>query len=272
MFGAIIGDIVGSPYERRSRNIKTTDFPLFNKRGRFTDDSILTAATADAILHGRSFVEAYKDWGRRYLDHPFFGRFFMQWLRSDSMEPYGAWSNGCAMRVSPIGWACGTLEETLEMAQESAACTHNHPNGIKGAQATAATIWLGRNGKPKDEIRDYITTKFGYRLNETLDEIRPNYQWDVSCEGTLPVSLLSFLESEDFESALRLAVSVGGDSDTIACIAGSMADAFYRNIPQDIQDFMREKLSEDILNILTEFEAKYVSRKSPSSTDFSENE
>ena len=261
MFGAIIGDIVGSPYETKKTNIKTTVFPFFDGRSRFTDDTVLTAATADAILHQREFADAYKDWGRQYLDYGFFGRNFRTWLQSESDKPYAACSNGCAMRISPVGWAFDTLEETLAVAKKSAECSHNHPDGIKGAQAAAAVVWLGRNNKTKEEIKSYVETTFGYNLNQTLDEIRPGYKFDVTCEGTLPVSLLAFLESTDFENAIRLAVSMGGDSDTIACITGAMADAFYRHIPQDIQDFMRSKLPPSFLSILTEFEQKYVSRK-----------
>jgi ADP-ribosylglycohydrolase len=227
MLGAIIGDIVGSIYEWD--NIKTKDFPLFGERCYFTDDSVMTIAVADALLRGGTsddFIDSMKKIGRLYPDAGY-GGMFVRWLFSDDREPYNSWGNGSAMRVSPCGWFAESLEEAETLAERSAAVTHDHPEGIKGAQAAAAAIYLARTGKSKEEIKEYIEVKHLYDLSRTLDEIRPIYQFDGSCQGTVPEAIIAFLESTDFEDAIRNAISLGGDSDTLAAITGSIAEAAY---------------------------------------------
>ncbi len=254
MFGAMAGDIIGSVYEFSP--IKTTDFPLFQERSRFTDDSVLTVATAYCILNKGDYVSAFKHIGRRYPDSGYGGN-FIHWLFSDATEPYNSWGNGSAMRVSPVGFAFDTMEDVLHEAQRSAEVTHNHPEGIKGAQATAATIFLSRTGKNKDEIIHFIENIFNYDLNRTLEDIRPNYRFDVSCQGTVPEAIIAFLESNDFEDAIRKAVSLGGDSDTLACITGGIAQAYYNNIPTQILDETKRRLPADLLEISESFSENY---------------
>jgi ADP-ribosylglycohydrolase len=227
MLGAIIGDIVGSVYEWN--NIKTKDFPLFRKDCFFTDDTVMTIAVADALLKGGAvddFIDSMKRFGKLYPDEGY-GGYFRRWLFSDSREPYNSFGNGSAMRVSPCGWFAESLEEAEDLAERSAAVTHDHPEGIKGAQATAAAIYLARVGKTKDEIKDYIERRYCYDLSRTLDEIRPGYTFDGSCQGTVPEAIIAFLESTRFEGAIRNAISLGGDSDTLAAITGSIAEAAY---------------------------------------------
>ena len=235
MLGAIIGDIVGSVYE--FSNIKTKDFPLFSKKSVFTDDTVMTAAVAEGLLNGgrvHNYVDAMKRLGR---EHPKakYGQMFFIWLFANDSKPYNSWGNGSAMRVSPVGWLFNSLEITEIAAEVSAAVTHNHPEGIKGAQATAASIFLAKNGKSKDEIKTYIETKYDYNLTRTLDEIRPAYKYDISCQGTVPEAIIAFLESVDFEDAIRNAISLGGDSDTLAAITGSIAEAAY-GVPDEIRN------------------------------------
>lgn len=258
MFGAIIGDIVGSCYERV--NCKSTNFEFLDPHSRFTDDSVMTVATADALLNGLSFADTYWDWGNRYPNAGYGGRFF-GWLHSPDKKPYFSFGNGSAMRISPVGWAFETLEETLEAACNSASVTHDHPHGIEGAESAAAAIWMARNGETKEEICRFVEDRFFYDLSRSLDEIRPGYEFDVTCMGTMPVVFRAFLESENYVDAVRLAVSVGGDSDTIACITGGIADAYYREIPEEVCTFMRRKLPQEMLDIIDQFEAKYVTRK-----------
>jgi ADP-ribosylglycohydrolase len=239
MLGAIIGDVVGSMYEKRGHRIKTKDFPLFTFDNQFTDDTIMTFATATAIMtfdDPDNFLHAYKTWGREYPDVGY-GKTFRKWLASDNPSPYNSYGNGSAMRVSPVGWVCDTLDETEKLAETSASVTHNHPEGIKGAQATAAAIFMARTGESKAKIKEYIEKKYGYNLSRTLDEIRPNYSFDVTCQGSVPESIIAFLESTDFEDAIRNAVSLGGDSDTMATIAGSIAKAYY-----GIPEWMKEEV------------------------------
>ena len=249
MFGAIIGDICGSVYEWF--NYKTPDpqtISLTRPKSpltecNFTDDTVMTIATADALMKKCDYAVAYKDWGRRY-PRAGYGDTFMNWLLSDSLEPYNSWGNGSAMRISPVGWAFDTLEETLAEAKRSAEVTHNHPEGIKGAQSVAAAVLLARSGKSKKEIKEYIELTFGYDLSRTTDQIRPEYKFDVSCQGSVPESIICFLESRDYVHALQLAISIGGDTDTIACIAGGIAEAFYREIPDELIDFANVRLFE----------------------------
>jgi ADP-ribosylglycohydrolase len=254
VLGAIAGDIIGSPYEWAP--IKTTQFPLFGPSSRYTDDTVLTVAIADCILSDSDPAQELKEYCRTYPNAGYGGT-FIRWAHSDDPEPYGSWGNGAAMRVSPVGWAYGTLDEVLEQAERVTAVTHNHPEGIKGAQATAAAVFLARTGASKDEIRDTVRRLFGYGLTRTLDEIRPEYQFDVSSQGTVPVALVAFLESTDFEDAVRKAVSVGGDSDTLGCITGGIAGAFYGGVPAPIAEYALSRLDDPLRAVTEEFGAQY---------------
>ncbi|NIQ01965.1 MAG: ADP-ribosylglycohydrolase family protein [Nitrospinaceae bacterium] len=233
MLGAIAGDIIGSVYE--AHPIKSTDFPLFTDQSTFTDDSVLTVAVAESILHGTDYATSFKKYYNLY-PHAGYGLSFIRWASSDAREPYNSWGNGSAMRVSPVGFAFDTLEEVLHEARRSAEVTHNHPEGIKGAQATAAAVFLARTGAGKKEIQTYVRDTFGYPMDEPLDSIREHYTFDISCQGTVPQAVSAFVESENFEDAVRKAVSLGGDSDTLACITGGIAQACYGALPDFIID------------------------------------
>ena len=250
MIGAIAGDIIGSVYEHRP--IKTKDFPLFDPHCRFTDDSVLTIAVADSILSNRPYQESMLDIGRRYPNAGY-GATFFQWLYSPDPQPYNSWGNGSAMRVSPVGFAFSTEEEILQNAQKSAEISHNHSEGIKGAQATALAVYLARTTHDKAEIRKQISQKFEYDLNRELEDIRPDYSFDVSCQGTVPEAIISFLESESYEDAIRNAISLGGDSDTLACITGGIAEAFYGEIPPHIRRKVKKLLPSDLWQITESF-------------------
>jgi ADP-ribosylglycohydrolase len=228
MIGAIAGDIIGSPHEYIAT--KTTDFPLFSQSSYFTDDTVLTIATAHAILHRVPFGEAYREFGRRYPRAGYGGHFF-QWLVSDDSRPYGSWGNGSAMRVAPVGFASDTVESVLREAERSAAVTHDHLEGIKGAQATALAVFRARTGASKDDIRGEIADRFDYDLDRTVDDIRPDYEFEISCQRSVPESIIAFLDSDSVEGAIRLAISLGGDADTQACIAGAAAAAILWDIP-----------------------------------------
>ena len=275
MLGAIIGDTVGSVYE--FNNIKTTDFPLFDSRSNYTDDSIMTMAVADWLLtdpqHGMDTLEAsFLGFAKKYpCPMGGYGGGFHRWLFHPEQlaaydedgnhavgkrHPYNSFGNGAAMRCSANGWMFDSLEETERVACLSAAITHSHPEGLKGAQSTAAAIFMARNGKSKEEIKEYISTKYGYNLNRTCDEIRPVYDWDSSCQGTVPEAMVAFLDSTDFESAIRLAVSLGGDSDTLACITGGIAEAFYKAIPDDIALKIWSLIPEDFKAIFRKMEMR----------------
>jgi ADP-ribosylglycohydrolase len=254
MLGAITGDVIGSAYE--ARPIKTVRFPLFSRHSRFTDDTVLTVAVAHAILQGKDYAVCLKDVGRRYPGAGY-GASFYRWLFSPTSEPYDSWGNGAAMRVSPVGFAFDSVDEVLAQARKSAEVTHNHPEGIKGAQATALAVYLARTGESKDAIGREIAQRFGYDMNRSLDEIRLEYTFDVSCQGSVPESIIAFLESQDFEDAIRKAVSLGGDADTMAAIAGGIAQAFYGEIPQEIVSGVRERLPVDLLAVLDAFNARY---------------
>ena len=254
MIGALTGDIVGSIYEWN--NIKTTDFPLFQDGCCFTDDSVLTVALAEAILTGDSCESLMRQYYHRYPDAGY-GCRFIKWAESIRPAPGNSWGNGAAMRISPVGWAYNSVEEVLNKAEEFTAVTHSHPEGIKGAQAVAAAIFLGRTGTAKPEIRNYITNTFGYDLSRTCDEIRPGYEYDVSCRGTVPPAFSAFLESTDFENALRLAVSLGGDTDTLACITGSIAEAYYGCVPEEIRRQTFTYLDDHLLQVCREFVEKF---------------
>ncbi|MBG0784486.1 MAG: ADP-ribosylglycohydrolase family protein [Anaerolineaceae bacterium] len=250
MLGAMIGDIVGSVYEWQ--NIKTTDFRLFKPNCTFTDDTVLTAATAQALMTDGDYVKAYQDFTHRYSDRGYGGN-FSRWVYSEDPQPYNSWGNGSAMRVSPVGFAFETVDEVLAEAKRSAEVTHNHPEGIKGAQATALAIFLARQGLDKPGIRQEVAGRFGYELSRTLEDIRPGYRFDVSCQGSVPEAIIAFLESENYEDAIRKAVSLGGDSDTIACITGGIAEAFYGGVPEDIAEEGKRFLPEEFIRIVDAF-------------------
>lgn len=257
MLGSILGDIAGSTYEFVEN--KRLDVPLFPEGSNFTDDTIMTVATADAILGDGDYTAAYRRWGIRYPD-PMggYGVRFREWLETPGAKAYGSWGNGSAMRVAPIGWAFDTLEQTKAEARRSAEVTHNHPEGIKGAEATAVAIWLARHGSSKDEIRQVISETYGYDLTRTCDEIRPTYRFNESCQETVPQAFAAFFDSTDFENALRLAVSLGGDADTIACITGGVAEAFYRKIPHQLRMSADRLLAgEPLKPVATAFVARY---------------
>ena len=254
MLGAIAGDVIGSVFERFPT--KSTDFPLFSHGSTFTDDTVLTVAIAWSILNQTDYTRALKIFGRKY-PHAGYGGFFYRWMFSPDREPYNSWGNGSAMRVSAVGFAFSTPEDILNEAEKSAEPTHNHPEGIKGAQATALAIYLARTGKDKVTIKEEISHRFGYDLDRTLDEIRKTYGFDVSCQGSVPEAIISFLESEDFEDAIRRAISLGGDSDTLACMAGGIAQAYYNTVPPGIVSNVRKRLPEEFLSIIDEFNNKF---------------
>ena len=257
LLGAIAGDIIGSVYEFNT--CKSTSFTLFYGASRYTDDTVMTIANADWLLTGDSLLGIMQDYGNRY-PHAGYGGMFRAWLRKDEPKPYNSWGNGSAMRVSPVGWAFDTLEETLKAAKRSAEITHNHPEGIKGAQATAACIFMARTGKSKQEIKEYIEQTFGYNLNRTCDEIRPNYHFDVTCQGSVPESIIAFLESTDFENAIRLAVSLGGDADTMGAITGGIAEAFYGGVPEHIRKEVLKRLPNEFIDVMQKFYQKFVEK------------
>ena len=254
MIGAIAGDVIGSVYE--FKRIKRKDFPLFGPGSELTDDSVLTLAVALCLLTGRPYAAALKEFGRKYPDRGYGGG-FLNWLSLEGLEPYNSFGNGAAMRVSPVGFAGGSAEEVLEEAQRSAAATHDHPEGIKGAQATALAIHLARGGADKEGIRKEISARFGYDLDRTVDRIRPGYHFDETCQGTVPEAIVCFLDSGSYEDAVRNAVSLGGDSDTLACITGGIAEAFYRSIPAEIVRETLLRVPAPLLPILKTFEARF---------------
>jgi len=260
ILGAIAGDIIGSVFEsknRKNKNIKTTDFDLFCKKSKFTDDSVMTLATMDVILQRKSYTETYHSLGNNYSKRRGFGKKFLKWIKSKNPQPYNSCGNGSAMRVSPIGWCCNSIEEVMSEAKKSAEVSHNHPESIKGAQATAIAVYMARTGESKSKIKEYIVKEFGYNLERTLDDIRPDYKFTSKCEDSVPEAIIAFLESKDYEDAIRLAISLGGDSDTQACIAGSIAEAFYQKMPNDIIENVLKILPEELIKIVEEFSAKY---------------
>lgn len=250
MLGAIVGDIIGSVFERRP--IKTVNFPLFSEGSTFTDDTVLTVAVAHAILNDVEYGHALKTFGRRYPDAGYGGRFY-QWLQRPGFRPYHSWGNGSAMRASPVGFAFDGVDKILEEARKSAAVTHNHPEGIKGAQAAALAVYLARMGESKEAIRQAIADRFGYDLDRSLADIRPGYRFDVSCQGSVPESIIAFLSSEGVEDAIRKAVSLGGDSDTMACIAGAIGEAYYGGVPPEIVEEVQNRLPEALWDTVETF-------------------
>ena len=254
MIGAIAGDIIGSYYERNST--KEYDFDLF-KGEIFTDDTVLTMAIANALLTNTSYKDNIVDFGNRYNEVGY-GSSFRDWLTGSSdFKPYNSWGNGSAMRVSPIAYAFETVGEVLSEAKKSAECTHNHPEGIKGAQAIAMAIFLARKGCSKLEIKAMVEKEFNYDLDRRVFDIRPTYTFDVSCQGSVPESIICFLESEDYEDCIRLAISLGGDADTMAAMAGGIAEEFYKEIPENIQERVVEVLPDEFSEIILKFKQKY---------------
>jgi len=254
MLGAIAGDIIGSVYEGKAawQSARTPHFrPLFHPKCRFTDDTVLTVAVADGILRGGDLVDLFKDYARRYPGAGYGGAFRL-WAASNDREPYQSWGNGSAMRVSPVGFAYDSLAEVLLRAKGTAEVTHDHPEGIKGAQATAAAIYLTRTGVGKPALRTLVTKRYGYDLSRTLDEIRPTYQRDETCQKTVPEAITAFLESDGFEQAIRNAVSLGGDSDTLAAIAGSIAEAAY-GVPDAIKGEAMTRLDPQLRAVVGRF-------------------
>ena len=263
MYGAILGDMIGAPYEF-DRGRKTKEFPLFGLLSQFTDDSVMTIAVAEVLLGvsvGASdtdicddLIDSMHHWGRKYPDAGYGGRFY-GWLNSGSRKPYNSYGNGSAMRVSSAGWLYDTLGETRRIARLTAEVTHNHPEGIKGAEATAAAIFLARTGHSKEQIKKYIVDEFGYDLSKTCDEIRPAYHHVESCQETVPEAITAFLEGKDFEDVIRTAVSLGGDCDTLTCIAGGIAEAIY-GVPEGMKAECHRRLPEDMIKVLDQFEKK----------------
>lgn len=262
LIGAVIGDIVGSIYEFNPH--KSKDISLQNKDMEYTDDTIMTIAVADWILNDKKLtkkglVARMQQWGRKY-PNPMgaYGGMFSQWLSSNNPKPYNSWGNGAAMRVAAVGFAFSSLEETLKVAKKSAEVTHNHSEGIKGAQATAAAIFMARTGSTKEEIRRYISEKFGYDMNRTCDDIRPTYGFDGSCQGTVPESIIAFLDSKDYEDAIRLCISLGGDADTMGAITGAIAGTYYHQMPYELYEFAMNKLPDDIKGIIKLFDSEHA--------------
>ncbi|WP_026507843.1 ADP-ribosylglycohydrolase family protein [Butyrivibrio sp. MC2013] len=260
MYGAILGDMVGAPYEF-DQGDKSKDFEMWNSSVHFTDDTVMTIAIADGIMTAgleaqetelkESVVNKMQAWGRRYLDAGYGAR-FIHWLVSNRPMPYGSYGNGSAMRVSPVGWLYESPEKTREVARWTAEVTHNHPEGIKGAEAVASVIFMARNGATKEEIKQYVVDEFNYDLSRNCDEIRPFYYHDESCQKTVPEAITAFLEGDDFEDVIRTAVSLGGDCDTLTCIAGAMAEAFY-GVPVVMVQKTMERLEDDMLEVIRSF-------------------
>ncbi|MBE0538229.1 MAG: ADP-ribosylglycohydrolase family protein [Ignavibacterium sp.] len=257
MLGAITGDIIGSVYEFDS--IKPEyNFPLFHLDSEFTDDTVLTIALADSILNNIPYMDKLREYYSKYPDAGY-GNMFHSWARTKDPRPYDSWGNGSAMRVSPVGWAYNDLETVLLKAKESAEVTHNHPEGIKGAQATASAIFLSRTGQSKQIIKDYITKNYDYNLDLDIEDLRKNYRFNESCEDTVPQAIFTFLISDNFEDSIRKAIYIGGDSDTLACINGSIAEAFYGGVPEEIKTEVYKRLDSRITVITNHFrEAKKI--------------
>ena len=267
MYGAIIGDIVGSPFEF-DRGDKTKNFDLFSPGCGFTDDTIMTIAIGEALMEvgpyakedkiEKAVISSMQNWGKKYPNAGY-GANFMHWLREQNPEPYGSYGNGSAMRVSSVGWIYKSLKRTREVARYTAKVSHNHPEGIKGAEATASAIYMARNGSSKDVIKKYIEREFHYNLDRRLDDIRPSYHHVESCQETVPEAMIAFFESTDFEDAIRNAVSLGGDTDTLGAITGSIAEAFY-GIPDALIEECKKRIYEDDMrSVLNKF--NYLRRR-----------
>jgi ADP-ribosylglycohydrolase len=259
ILGALAGDIIGSVFEKN--NIKDLDFNLFCDQSRFTDDSVMTVATMQTLIdEEKDYVISYQKFGRSYPKAGY-GPQFREWIKSNDPKPYNSWGNGSAMRVSPIGWYCQDIDEVMIEAKKSAEISHDHIEGIKGAQAVATAVFLARIGRNKLEIKNYIKDKFGYDLNRKICVIRQNYKFDSSCQGSVPEAIIAFLESKDFEDAIRLAISIGGDSDTIACITGSIAEAFYGAVPIEIIENVLKLIPNEMINVIYTFSELCINKK-----------
>jgi ADP-ribosylglycohydrolase len=254
MIGAIAGDVIGSVHE--GSGMKSREFPLFDEHCRFTDDTVLTAAVASVLLTDGDYVESFHEFFHAYPQSGFGGS-FIGWAARRSREPYNSWGNGSAMRVSPVGFAFDSLDEVMWHARLTAEVTHSHPEGIRGAQATAVAILLSRLGYDKADMKRHLESVFGYNLSERLEDIREDYEFDVSCQGSIPQSIISFLESTDYEDAIRNAISLGGDADTMACIAGGIAEAFYGEVPDLIARQTLDRLDARLRSIVMDFTGKY---------------
>jgi ADP-ribosylglycohydrolase len=253
MLGAIAGDVIGSRFEHAG--IKSKDFELFNRQSVFTDDTVHTVALADSLLHNVPYQEKLREYFHHYPNVGY-GNRFRHWARSTTAAPYGSYGNGSAMRVSPVAWLYDTLDDVLSEALKSAGVTHNHPEGLLGAQAVAVAVFMARKGASKSIIRAYIEDSFNYDLSTTIDDIRPDYNFDVSCQGSVPPAIMAFLEARDFEDAVRNAVSLGGDSDTQACIAGGIAEAYFGGVPDHIAAQTLSCLDERLSSVLNLFYEK----------------
>jgi len=258
MLGAIAGDMIGSPFE--FNNCKSKDFPLFQKKSRFTDDTILTVATADALMNDLDYAETYRDYALRYIEAGF-GPRFKRWAKDKEAKPYGSFGNGSGMRVSPVGLIYSDLEEVIVQADRSANVTHDHPEGIKGARVIATAVSAAKNGATKDEIKSLLVgleheCNVGYDYDRSVDECRDEMIWNATCQETVSESVVAFLEGNDFEDCIRNAVSIGGDSDTIAAMTGSIAHAFYKEIPEEIVKEIIERLDEPLLKVVIDFEKR----------------
>lgn len=256
ILGAIAGDIIGSAYEFNPT--KDYNFLLFNDLSEYTDDTVMTVANAEWLLTSKDLGTTMLEYGNKY--EAGYGELFLCWLWRKDLRSYNSFGNGSAMRVSPVGWAFDTLEETLVAAKRSAEVTHNHPEGIKGAQSTAACIYWARKGRTKQQIKEYVDALFGYDLNRTCDEIRSSYGFDVTCQGSVPESIIAFLESSDYESAVRLAVSLGGDSDTMGAITGGIAEAYYGGVPENIKIEVLKRLPNEFIEVMQKFYQKFVDK------------
>lgn len=254
LLGAIAGDVIGSVYEFNRQ--KEYDFPLFREESSFTDDTVLTVAVADAILGGRSYRDYIHKYARAYPSRGY-GGLFRSWIHSDDPQPYNSFGNGSAMRVSPVGWAFDSVEAVLSEAERCAAVTHNHPEGIKGAQAAALSVFLARTGSDRQAIKQEIVSRFGYDLDRRLDEIRPTYEFDETCQKTVPEAMIAFLESESYEDAVRKAISLGGDADTLGAITGAVAEASY-GVPVEIVREVRQRLPDALWEVIEEFSWKHA--------------
>jgi len=254
MLGALVGDIIGSVYE--FSNTKSTDFELFYGGSNFTDDSVMTLAVAKWLVEDEAHTIHYLIYCMQELGdrHPYagYGGRFAGWLGEENPQPYNSWGNGAGMRVSPVGLYAKTLDEALALAALTASVSHNHPEGVKGAQAVAASVFLCKQGKSKQEIKDYVEKTFGYNLHRTIAEIRPNYEFDVSCQGSVPEAIIAFLAGNSFEEVIRLAISLGGDSDTIGAMAGAIAACMYP-IPDEIAERCDNILTDDLREIKDQF-------------------
>ena len=250
MLGAITGDVLGSTFEFYP--MKTKKFELLDNKSHFTDDTVMTVAVADSIMNDVPYVESLQSWGRKY-PRAGYGSWFRKWIHQDYPEPYNSFGNGSAMRCSSVGWLFDDEESVLEEAKKSAEITHNHPEGIKGAQSVALGILMGRKGISKKEIKEKIEDLFDYDLSQKLEQIIPSYTFDSTCQGSVPQAIIAFLESEDFEDAIRNSISLGGDADTQACITGSLAEAFYKDIPDEIASFVKWRIEDDLLTVMAQF-------------------